>query len=178
MEVLIQFQQKSNNSNISINDREIYYTTDNKGFFVQKISLCRSSDKQMVLEGYCRLLPPKFKIILSDTTDLAFKPDGMQALNYICRKDSNQYAIFQHKDRKHSIFCNEKQIAYFDKTEISTFGADSYTLIADHDADIELLLGFLIVLHIINGSSKQNMYTKDIGNIWEKRPFDSTWKPK
>jgi hypothetical protein len=177
MEVHIQFQEKSNNSRITINDLDVYYTAENKGFFVQKITLLRSSDKQMILEGYCRMLPPKFKIILSDKTDLALKPDGLQALRFICQKGADKYDIYQHKDRKYSIFLNDKQVAFFDKAEISSFGADNYTLIADNDVDIELLLGYLLVLHIINGSSKQSIYSKDIGNVWEKKPFDSNWIP-
>jgi hypothetical protein len=177
MQLHIQFQQKSNNATININDEQVYYTSDNKGFFVQKIALFASSDKQKILEGFCRMLPPKFKIILSDKTELAFKPDGLQALNYYCKTQGNRYDIYQHKDRKHSIFLNEKQIAYFDKGEISSFGADSYILTANNDTDKELLLGFLLVLHIINGSSKQSIYSKDIGNIWEKRAFDPSWTP-
>jgi hypothetical protein len=178
MNLRIKFTEKQNNATVEITGNQFYYATETKGFFVKKIALFRSSDKQLILECSVKAIPPRFKIIFPDKTETLFKPETLQALNYIFIKDGTRYDVYQHKDRKHSVFCNNVQIAYFDKDEISKFGADSYTIEADNDADKEILLGFLLILHLLNGSDKRAIYSKDIGNIWEKKAFDPTWTPK
>jgi hypothetical protein len=178
MEAIITFKEKTNNSIIEINGQEKYISIGNNGLFIQKIALQRSSDSKMILEAYFRILPPKFKVIMADGNEFHFKMENMQALKYLCEKNGTLYEIYQHKDRKHSIFRNDTQVAYFDKAEFAKFGADKYTLIADEHSDIELFLGFIMILHIIHGSNKQSVYSKDKGNVWEKRAFDISWNPK
>ncbi len=178
MEATIQFKEKTNNAIIMFSDQDAYFTEGNSRFLLEKISLIRSTDKKPILESYCRMFPPKLKIILADGLELPFKMDGAQALKYSCEKNGNLYEVYQHKDRKHSIFKNNVQIAYFDKSEYAKFGADQYSLIADNGSDIELFLGFLLILHVVHGSSKTAIKSKDIGNVWEKRAFDINWKPK
>ncbi len=178
MQVTVKFGEKSNCASIAINQQETYKTIENNGFLVQKIELQRLADNKPILQAYCRMLPPKFKIIMKDGMEFPFKMDGVQALKYSCDKNGILYEVYQHKDRKHSIFKNDIQIAYFDKDEYAKFGADRYILIADEHSDIELYLGFLLILHMIHGSDKKSISSKDIGNVWEKRAFDVNWKPK
>jgi hypothetical protein len=178
MEATIEFKKKVNEATIQINGQEQYVTVDKKGFFVQKIALHRCQDNKHILDGYCRMLPPKFAVIMADGAEYRLRMDGVQALRYFCEKGGNNYEIYQHKDRKYSIYKNGNQTAYWDKAEVAVFGADKYSLIADSHSDIELFLGMLLTFHIVDGSSKQSVYSKDRGNIWEKRAFDTNWKPK
>jgi hypothetical protein len=81
--------------------------------------------------------------------------------------------------RKYSVYKNDKQIAWWDKQAVSWFNGDNYTIIADSDADYELIIAFcLIIDNQYNNNDNSNTVTFDFGNIGgQVRKFNTDWKP-
>jgi hypothetical protein len=177
MEAQIIFPENSSSATIQVNGEEQYYTMGKDQIFKQILSLYSKTDKRLVLTSQFTAIPFRVKIIFEGGQEVRVKPKDAQALVYTCQYGKDMYEIYQHKDRKHSVYKNERMMAYFDKSEFAQHGNDSYYLLADDGSDIELLLGFTLALHFFHKSGSKFENSRDLGNIWEKRPFNQIWKP-
>lgn len=177
MKAAILFEEKTLNAKVFIHACEVFYALGKLGILSKKITLFRSTDQVEVLESSSTLIPPRLKIKISKYDDIRLCIKGGSNPYYSCSIGADQYEVIPHIGRKHSIFKNQKQIAFFDKTEWANWGADKYIIVADDNCAIELLIGFLLCLHIIDGSNKSSIVSGDIGNHWENKAFDTSWVP-
>lgn len=115
-----------------------------------------------------------------DNSILEFRTKSVWKGHYLCSDGQDYYEIFAHRGWKYSVFRNDSQIAYWDGDTDSLVSGDKYIILADRDADVELLIAFCLVLD--NNESANidgNIMTIDFGNLgMQARKFDETWQPK
>lgn len=92
---------------------------------------------------------------------------------YNCQVGKDLYEIYVHRGLKHSVFKNGTQIGWWNSDSLILLGS-RYKIIADKDADSELLIAFCIALEGSNGGA-----TVNVGNVGgQGKTFDSHWQPK
>ncbi|WP_268849362.1 hypothetical protein [Flavobacterium aestivum] len=78
-----------------------------------------------------------------------------------------------------SIYKNDVQIGLCIKDAVTILVGDNYNLTLDCDANIELLISFILILDNMNSRNRGNIFTIDSGIIFKEfRKFNSDWKPK
>jgi uncharacterized protein YxjI len=122
---------------------------------------------------------PDYKIELSDGNRIKFKTMSMWRTHFQCILENDIYELFSHRERKLSIYKNGIQIGLCKKEAVTILAADNYNLILDFDANVELLISFILILDNMNSRNGGNLFTIDLGIIFkEYRKFDCGWKPK
>ncbi|WP_341225510.1 hypothetical protein [uncultured Arcticibacterium sp.] len=121
-----------------------------------------------------------YDLIRYDNNIFQFRTKNLWKLHYECQVAGDLYEIFGHRGRKHSIYRNDKQIAWWDKEAVSWFSGDNYRLIADNDSDIELLISFCLIMDNVKSQNKKgNTVTVDLGHIgFQAKEFNPNWRPK
>ena len=99
--------------------------------------------------------------------------------HFCCRVGHDLYEVFAHKGRKHSVYKNDTQIAWWDKQAVSWFNGDNYKITADNGSDYELIISFcLIIDSFFSSGGKKSAVNIDIGRLWlQAKEFDTAWKP-
>lgn len=108
-----------------------------------------------------------------------FRTISLWKRHYVCMVGADKYEVFGHKGRKHSIYKNNEMIAYYEIGKVSWFDGDNYKLIANNNADVELIMSFCLCLDNATEQGKQSSMTWNIG--WfgpQVKEFDPTWFPK
>ena len=122
---------------------------------------------------------PDYKIELPDGNRIKFKTMSIWRTYFQCILENDIYELFSHKGRKLSIYKNGIQIGLCRKEAVTILAADIYNLTLDSDADVELVISFILILDNMNSRNGGNLFTIDLGIIFkEYRKLDSGWKPK
>lgn len=111
---------------------------------------------------------------------LDFTTISFWKLHYQCKHQNDKYDIYGHRGRKYSIYKNDTQIAFWDKEAVSWFAGDNYIIVADDDADHQLLIGFCLILDNANSNDKDGATVRyDFGNLgWQAKEFNPNWIAK
>ena len=146
------------------------------------IDLFRNDDSRAILKinKQWSWLKPKYNITLTDKRTVEFRADSFWRMHYQCHFSPDVYNIYGHRGRKFSVYKNDTQVAWWEKEAVTWFAGDNYTIIADNDCNIELIISFCLVID--NYKSKrhgENTVTYDIGNIGgQVKEFNPDWRPK
>ncbi len=135
---------------------------------------------KMRIEKRFSFLYAKYDIIRWDNMVLEFRTKSFWEMNYQCQSGTDFYNIYGHRGRKYSVLKNDKQIAWWNKEAVSWFAGDNYKIIADEDADVNLLISLcLIVDNFRSDDHDSKVFSIDFGNIgFFARKFDAAWQPK
>jgi uncharacterized protein YxjI len=138
-----------------------------------------SSRPRLTINKLWSWVKPKYDIKLYDNNNLEFRSQSFWKLHYQCQNGVDIFDIYGHSGRKYSVYKNDKQIACWDKQAVSWFNGDNYTIIADSDADYELIIAFFLIIdNQYNNNDNSNTVTFDFGNIGgQVRKFNTDWKP-
>jgi len=124
-------------------------------------------------------LKPAYDISNKNRHILAFRTRSFWKRHYCCQSNSDIYDIYRHRGLKYSIFKNNQQIAWWEKSTITWFEGDNYRIIANDDCDTELIISFCLIIDNISGHHDTQIMTINIGNIgFQAKIFDSQWRPK
>jgi hypothetical protein len=131
------------------------------------------------IKGRFYFVKPRYEIIPANGA-----PHAFEALEHpyhlTARCGAERFEVIAHKGRKVSIFEGTRQIAYFERDEVTKFNQRRYAMQADDDADAALLVAFLLAwddYHVDEGSEAE-IYT-DLGFLGpEERSFDPGWRPR
>ncbi|NIK92847.1 hypothetical protein GZ212_11845 [Mangrovimonas sp. CR14] len=164
-------------------DNELTYKSRTKlfRFFLSEIILSNFQDRQIAtIERKFDWLKAKYIFSGHDVGDWTFRTIRIWKMHYKCQIGKDSYDIYGHKGRKVSIFKNDQQIAWFDKSAVSWFEGDNYHLIANDNCNPILLTSFVLIWdNFFNNDSENSTVTYDFGNIGpEARKFDRNWRPK
>lgn len=102
-------------------------------------------------------------------------------LKYRCEIKDDFYTINGNPQNKFSIFKNNFQIAYFQKSFSIVGEGNFYELICDDDAEIIILISFVLCIdnNLKNFSINRNPFAIDFGFFGQMLDkFDENWKPK
>ncbi len=127
------------------------------------------------------LWKPKYQIRLHDlNSTLEFRAESFWDMHYQCHCSPDMYHVYGHHGRKYSVYRNNTQVAWWEKEAVSWFDGDNYTITADSDSNLDLIIAFCLIID--NHKSKRhgdNAVSYDIGNIGgQVREFDPGWRPK
>lgn len=124
-------------------------------------------------------IKPMYDITGLDHTVLKFRTKSFWKRHYQCQFDSDTYDIYRHRGRKYSVYKNNTQVAYWDKSPITWFEGDHYTITADYDCNADLLISFCLIVDNISGNHGSEVITINIGSIgFQVKKFDFHWQPK
>jgi uncharacterized protein YxjI len=124
-------------------------------------------------------LKPAYDITIKNLQVLAFRTRSFWKRHYRCQSNSDIYDIYRHRGLKYSIFKNNQQIAWWEKSTITWFEGDNYRIIANNDCDTDLIISFCLIIDNISGHHDTQIMTINIGNIgFQAKTFDSLWQPK
>lgn len=146
------------------------------------IDLYKSNEEKPVLtiEKQWFFTKPRYNIITANGRTSEFKAESWWKMYYQCYVGSDNYQVYGHRSRKFSVYRNGKQEAWWEKEAVSWFEGDNYSITANSDCHVEIIIAFCLILD--NHKSKQhgnNAFSYNIRNIGgEVKPFDSYWNPR
>lgn len=146
-----------------------------------KILLFESSEvtPHLIINRKFTWLKPAYDIIKKDHQVLAFRTKSFWKRHYQCQSNADIYDIYRHRGLKYSIFKNNQQVAWWEKSIITWFEGDSYRIIANDDCEANLLISFCLIIDNISGHHDTQMMTINIGNIgFQAKKFDSQWQSR
>lgn len=124
-------------------------------------------------------LRPTFDFYLQDGRTARFQTKSLRKSHYQVLDRNDLYDIFNHRGRKFSIFKNDIQIAWWDKDAFSVMEGDNYQMIADYDANAEMLMAICLTIDNAKNNKDGKLMKVDLGNVlWEGRKFDPAWLPR
>lgn len=148
--------------------------------FLSEINLFRASDEQGIAQIKRKLsfFKALYTITMSSGSEILFYMVLFWRNHYRCEYRGKTYDIYGHRGRKFSIYKGGKQIAWFEKKAISYFEGDNYRITANDDADVTLLVSFVVVIdNYRSRRHNRGIVNFDIGNIFQARVFDESWRP-
>ena len=101
---------------------------------------------RMTIRKKLTWVKPKYEITRWNNSVLFFKTISFWKRWYQCNCDGDIYDIYGHRRRKYSIYKNGIQVAWWDKKAVTWFAGDNYTIIANRDANAELLMTFCLII--------------------------------
>lgn len=183
MEIVITQKQISvgDKYNIFTNGQPTYKASKQLLQLLAEIRLFESNGitPHVVINRRFTWLKPAYDITNKNRQVLTFRTRSFWKRHYQCQSSSDIYDIYRHKGLKYSIFKNNQQIAWWEKSTITWFEGDNYRIIANDDCDTELIISFCLIIDNISGHHDTQIITINIGNIgFQARKFDSEWQPK
>lgn len=167
---------------IFINGEQTYFASSQLIGFMPKLHLFdnQNSRAKLTMGKKWSWFSPKYEVTLWDGGIIEFGTVSLWKSHYQCQDGADLYEIFGHKGRKHSVYKNDVQIAWWDKEMVSWFEGDNYKIVADDDSNHELIIGFCLMLDSQFSNNKNgNTVTIDFGNIGpQAKEFDYAWRPK
>ncbi len=121
-----------------------------------------------------------YDIEYTSGSSLEFRTVAFWRGHYRCVKGNSIYDIFSHRGRKHSVYRNGKQTAWWDQEAVTWFEGDNYRMVADDDCDIDLMISFCLIMDdATSNQSNRGAFSFNFGKIGpEARKFDPLWVPK
>jgi uncharacterized protein YxjI len=120
----------------------------------------------------------KFNITLPDGSTMAFRTESFWKGHYRCDNGGDSYDIYRHNGRKCSVYCNNRQIAWWDKKAVTWFNGDNYTIVADRHCNRNLVIAFCLILDNYSSEGNKNTVNIDVGRIGpQAKRFDKDWTP-
>lgn len=125
-------------------------------------------------------MKPRYHIEKQGRQVSEFRADSWWNLEYHCYFGADQYHVYGHRGRKFSVCKNHTQVAWWEKEFVSWFDGDNYTITANSDCNVELVIAFCLILdNHHNKHQGRNGVSFDPGNIGGVvKPFDAYWRPK
>ncbi len=145
-----------------------------------EINLVEYPSEQLLLTIKRRfaMFTAKYDISLADHSHIEFKTESFWKGHYRCYHGSDRYDIYRHNGRKCSIYCNYRQIAWWQKKAVTWFDGDNYSITADRHCNKELVIAFCLIMDNYTSEGKKNTINIDIGRIGpQAKKFDKHWAP-
>jgi len=146
------------------------------------INLFRKDEPEprLTIKNRWSFFKPKYNIRLHDNRILEFSADSFWKMHYQCHCSPDMYYIYGHRGRKYSVYRNNTKVAWWEKEAVSWFDGDNYSITADNDCNLELIIAFCLIID--NHKSKRhgnNAVSYNIENIGgQVKEFNSDWRPK
>lgn len=167
---------------IFINGEQKYFASTKLISFLPELYLFNNQNARarLTMSKKWSWFSPRYNITLWDNDTIEFNTVSFWKSHYQCQDGADLYEIYGHKGRRHSVYKNDVQVAWWDKEMVSWFEGDNYKIVADDDSNHELIISFCLVLDNQNSSNKNsNTVTIDLGNIGpQAKEFDYGWRPK
>ena len=159
---------------VSCDGREMFFAKK-VGFQLPlkpKIGLFDSGKNQIFTITKHSPILVEFDITFANGEIAEFRTQNLISQHYTLHFQNQEYSIKGHKGRLYSIFRKEMQIAWFEWDKLESY----YTILADNDANKEILIGIVLVLEIRFKYDDRRFY--DYGNQGNSlATFDQLWKP-
>uniref|UniRef100_UPI004049FC36 hypothetical protein n=1 Tax=Flavobacterium sp. TaxID=239 RepID=UPI004049FC36 len=166
---------------IFINERQTYAASRRLFKLLSEIDLFQNNvrNAKITLKKCWSFFNTKYDIIRNGTDKYEYRTVNYWKVHHKCEVGEDLYEIFGHRGRKFSIYKNDIQIAWWDKDLVSWFDGDNYKIIADVDADYELIISFCLINdNKSENDNNGNAITFNFGNLLEARKFNKNWKTK
>jgi len=166
--------------NIFVDEQQRYLASTELFKLLSVINLFNDeSDRaQMIIKKKFSLWGAKYELVRYDSKVFSFETISVWKTHYKCKVEGDVYDIYGHWGRKYSIFKNDIQIGWWNKEAVTWFEGDNYSIIANDDADRELIISFCLVIDNYASKNHDETVTIDFGNLgFLSRKFDSNWRP-
>jgi hypothetical protein len=120
----------------------------------------------------------KFDIHMLDGADIEFRTEAFWKGHYRASHNGDCYDIYRHNGRKCSIYCNDRQIAWWDKKAVTWFNGDNYTIVADKNCNKNLVIAFCLIIDNFKSEGDKKTINIDFGRLGPQgKKFDKYWAP-
>ncbi len=108
-----------------------------------------------------------------------FRTISMWRGHYQCRHNGNIYDVYSHHNRRHSVYRNGSQVAWWEQAAVSWFNGDNYKILADDDCEQDIIIALcLITDDSTSRNVNSNTLTLHVGHIGpEAKEFNPLWEP-
>jgi hypothetical protein len=122
----------------------------------------------------------RYQLTRWDRNVFDFCSQSLWRSHYRCGYGADTYDIYGHRGTKHSVYKNDRQVAWWQQARVTWFEGDNYQIWADEDSDAELLIAFCLILDEPTSQGEgQTTLTVNLGSIGpQAKVFDKTWQPK
>ena len=165
---------------ISINDSPVYRAARKLFRILPEVDLFFQDENEprLTIKKRLSFFKPTYDIFVGSGV-YRFTTRNFWKHVYLCTIANDQYAIYAHRGRKYSIFCNDRQVAWWDKEPVSIMAGDQYRITADDDADAAVLIAFcLIIDNYRSDEHDDKLVNYDVGNLLQAKKFDPYWQPR
>jgi len=162
-------------------DAGSYYATKKLFSFTDRLKIFRDTGEVAArISGYFSFFIPKYDFII-DGIVFKFRTEKFWKGVFTCNGNGRHYKLLCHRGRNYSIFEGELQVGAFHKAAITIGNGDIYTIEADDDQDVLILL--CLALSVDSSEYEDNAggstVTVHFGNFGpEERPFNNKWRPR
>ena len=166
---------------IFINEKQTHSAFTQSFTFLSEVSLFEDNAKKskLTLKKRFGWFKTKYDIYRNGSKPFEYRTVNLIKNHNKCQVGNDFYEIYGHKGRKYSIFKNNLQIAYWDKSYATWFNAGNFKIIADDDCDYELVISFCLINDNSPATNNGNALNFDVGKFGpEAKKFDSSWMPK
>jgi len=112
----------------------------------------------------------------SSSTELKLK-GGLLKNYYDCNYLGNKYTIIKHHGHKTSIFKNNIQIGFYEKSKFKKLNSQKINLICNADINQGLIYSFILALEL-SYENHDEIVSVDLGNFTkEYKKFNPKWTP-
>ena len=166
---------------VFIDGQPMYNASSELFRLLSVINLYRKDEPEPILTIRKRwsFFKPRYDIKLRNNITLEFTATSFWKMHDQCFCSPDIYNIYGHRGRKHSVYRNDTQVAWWEKEAVSWFDGDNYSIIADNDCNIELIIAFCLIIDNHKSENHDNKGVSiDVGNIGgQVKKFNPEWQP-
>lgn len=166
---------------IFINDELKYNASRQLIQLMPEIHIIDASNQILKIKIVKRLqwIRAKYDISFSKSLIYTFKTVSYFRQHYQCSTAVAVYDIYGHRGRKYSIYKDNYQIAWWQKNLITWLEGDTYTITANGNADVDLLISFCLILdNYRSGNKGEDILTINLGYMGlQAKRFNREWLP-
>lgn len=165
---------------ISINGQEVYRAARKLWRIFAEVDLFYrdEGEPRLTIKKRLSFFKPSYVIFVGGDA-YRFTTRNFWKHVYLCDIGADHYEVYAHRGRKYSIFCNDRQVAWWDKDAVSVLAGDHYVITAADDADAAVLVAFcLIIDNYRSDEHDDKLVNYDVGNLLQAKKFDPYWQPR
>lgn len=165
---------------ISINGVLKYLASSPPGLLPEILVMDAENNRLKIkMKKHLQWFKAKYDIHILDHELYCFNTISYFRSHFRCIAAGMVYDVYTHRGRKHSIFKDNKQIAWWEKHVISWLEGDQYSITADENSDANLLISFCLILdNYLSGNKGENLLTINWGYMGlQAKHFDENWQP-
>lgn len=134
----------------------------------------------MVIKKRFAFFAANYDITTFDGVLIELRTISFWKAHYQCQLGTDFYDIYRRRGRKCSIYKNDQQIAWWDKEAVSWFNGDNYRIVANSDANHNLIIALCLAMdNYANNDKEKSAFNIDIGRLGlQAKPFDASWQPR
>ncbi len=170
------------NYKVFLNGEEKYFAVSEAPSFLACVKLndLGSDFPRVTIQQQWSWLKSSYTLTFEGGSVTQITTQSIWLRHYQCYVGGSAYDVYGHAGRRFSIYKDGSQIAAWSKQAAALVNGDNYRLLADDNADFDLLIGFCLIIDRQQSNFKGGRGLQlNVGGLGsEAKEFDLSWQPK